>query len=70
MSPGRAVSFSLSVIGIAVGVALSAPSGPDSPRAKFAGWLRAHGYPDLATVVAPEVTQLPGMDENTLPPLP
>lgn len=71
MTLGRTISFSLSVIGIAVAVALSAPSGPDSPRAKLAGWLRAHGYPEVATVVAPDVTQLPGMGGGTtLPPLP
>jgi hypothetical protein len=71
MSSGRVISFSLSVIGIAVGVALSAPSGPDSPRAKLANWLRAHGHPKAAIIVAPDVTQLPGMDgANPLPPLP
>ena len=71
MSLGRTISFSLSVIGIAVAVAWNAPSGPDSPRAKLAGWLRAHGYPEVATIVAPDVTELPGMGgSNTLPPLP
>ena len=71
MSSGRAISFSLSVICIAVGVAFSAPSGPDSPRAKLANWLRAHGHSEAAIIVAPDVTQLPGMDGgNPLPPLP
>jgi hypothetical protein len=69
MSPARALSFSISVISLAVGVALAAPSGPDSPRAKFGRWLRAHGYPEVAAVVEPtEVTPLPGGE--ILPPLP
>lgn len=71
MSPARALSFSLSVIGFAVAVAWGAPSGPDSPRARFAGWLRAHGHPDIAAVVAPADLTQPGTGDGlVLPPLP
>jgi hypothetical protein len=64
----RTLGFSLSVVFFAVSVALSAPSGPDSPRAKFGRWLRAHGYQEIATVIEP--TQLPDGSGLTLPPLP
>jgi len=72
MSSGRVISFAISVISLAVLVALSAPSGPDSPRSKAGRWLRAHGYPEIATVVEPTtVPDLPGIGgAPTLPPLP
>jgi hypothetical protein len=68
----RAIAFAVSVLSLAVLVALSAPTGPDSPRAKFGRWLRAHGYPEVATVVEPTaLPELPGISGSpTLPPLP
>ncbi len=68
----RALMFAVSVMSLAVLVALSAPTGPDSPRAKFGRWLRAHGHPEIATVVEPTaVPDLPGISgPATLPPLP
>jgi hypothetical protein len=72
MSSGRAISFAISVISLAVLTALSAPTGPDSPRAKGARWLRAHGYPEIAIVVEPStVPDVPGIGgAPALPPLP
>ena len=72
MGSGRVISFSISVISLAVLVALSSPTGPDSPRAKAGRWLRAHGYPEIAIVVEPStVPDLPGVGgAPTLPPLP
>jgi len=68
----RAMAFAVSVISLAVLVALSTPSGPDSPRATFGRWLRAHGHPEMATVVEPTaVPELPGISGGaSLPPLP
>ncbi len=68
----RAMMFAVSVISLAVFVALSAPGGPDSPRAKLGQWLRAHGHPEIATVVEPaSVPGLPGIGGGaTLPTLP
>jgi hypothetical protein len=68
----RAMMFAVSVISLAVCVALSAPAGPDSPRAKLGLWLRAHGHPEIATVVEPPaVPDLPGIGGGaTLPTLP
>jgi len=69
---GRIISFAVSVISLAVLVALSTPTGPDSPRAKAGRWLRAHGYPEIAIVVEPTaVPDLPAIGgAPTLPPLP
>ena len=68
MTSGRAIAFAVSVISLAIMVALSAPTGPDSPRAKTARWLRAHGYPEIATVVdPPAVPDLPGISGSPLP---
>lgn len=68
----RAIMFAVSVLSLAALVALSAPGGPDSPRAQFGRWLRAHGHPEIATVVEPAaVPELPGIGGGaTLPPLP
>ena len=68
----RAMMFAVSMISLAVLVALSAPGGPDSPRAKLGQWLRAHGHPEIATVVEPSaVPDLPGIGGGaTLPTLP
>jgi hypothetical protein len=68
----RVMTFAVSVISLAVLVALSAPTGPDSPRARFGRWLRAHGHPEMATVVEPTaVPELPGISGGSpLPPLP
>lgn len=71
MSSGRAIAFAVSVISLAIMVALSSPSGPDSPRAKTARWLRAHGYPEVATVIEPPtVPDLPGISGGAPLPLP
>lgn len=62
MTASRAVMFSLSTLALAAAVAWEAPGGPDSPRAKLAVWLREHGYPNAAIVVAPpDPTTLPGL---------
>jgi len=53
MGSSRAIAFAISVLSFAALVALSAPSGPDSPRAKAGRWLRSHGYPEIATVIEP-----------------
>ena len=68
----RTLMFAVSVLSLAALVALSAPDGPDSPRARFGRWLRAHGHPEIATVVEPPgVPELPGIGGGTtLPPLP
>jgi len=66
----RTLSFSLSVLSLAFAVAWAAPSGPDSPRARFGHWLRAHGHPEIAVIVEPDVTKLPGMGDGQLPTLP
>ena len=68
----RTLMFAMSVISLAVVAALSAPSGPDSPRARFGRWLRAHGHPEIAIVVEPTVVpDLPGISGGaSLPPLP
>lgn len=77
MSSGRAVMFAVSTLALAASVAWSAPAGPDSPRARFAGWLRAHGYPEMASLVEPiSPNALPGLPKDSplpsqaLPPLP
>ena len=68
----RAMTFAVSVISLAVLVALSAPTGPDSPRAKAGRWLRAHGHADMAIVVEPTIVpDLPNISGGaTLPTLP
>jgi len=68
----RAMMFAVSVISLAILVALSAPGGPDSPRAKLGQWLQANGHPEIATVVEPaKVPDLPVIGGSaTLPTLP
>jgi hypothetical protein len=77
MTSGRAIMFALSTLTFAAGVAWEAPAGPNSPRAKLAGWLRDHGYANAATFVEPpNVNALPGVPANSglppdiIPPLP
>ncbi|HUQ83063.1 MAG TPA: hypothetical protein VM076_18070 [Gemmatimonadaceae bacterium] len=53
MTPSRAISFSISVLAVAASVAFTAQTGPDSPRARTAVWLRAHGYSEMADLVEP-----------------
>jgi hypothetical protein len=53
MTPSRAVSFSISVLAVAATVAFTSQTGPDSPRARTAVWLRTHGYPEMADLVEP-----------------
>lgn len=53
MTPSRAVSFSISVLAVAATIAFTSQTGPDSPRARTAGWLRAHGYSEMADLVDP-----------------
>ena len=69
MSPSRAITMSISVLIFAAGVAWTAPSGPDSPRARLAVWLRDHGYTSMALVVAPPdpASALPSEIIPTLP---
>lgn len=68
MTPSRAIMFAVSTLTFAAGVAWSAPDGPDSPRARFAGWLRTHGHPGMAAAVEPvSATTLPGMKDSPLP---
>ena len=53
MSPSQAIRFSISVLIVAVTIALSTKTGPDSPRARAAVWLRAHGYSEMADYIEP-----------------
>lgn len=80
MSSSRAIMFAVSTLALAAGVAWSAPDGPDSPRARFAGWLREHGHSTMAAAVAPpsavRTDALPGTPKDSplppqvIPPLP
>ena len=77
MSSGRAIMFAASTLALAASVAWSAPAGPDSPRARFAGWLRDHGHPEMASLVEPaSPNSLPGLPKDSqlpsqmAPPLP
>jgi len=80
MSPGRAIMFAVSTITLAVGVAWSAPDGPDSPRARLAGWLCEHGHSTMAQAIEPTSTARPGalpgvpkdspLPAQVIPPLP
>jgi len=77
MTSSRAIMFALSTLTLAAGVAWEAPAGPDSPRAKFAGWLRDHGYASAAAFVEPpKPNALPGVPADSplpreiIPPLP
>ena len=77
MTSGRAIMFALSTLTLAAGVAWEAPAGPDSPRAKCAGWLRDHGYANAAAFVEPpKPNALPGVPADSplpreiIPPLP
>ena len=56
MSPGRAIQFSITVLIVAATIALSSQTGPDSPRARAAVWLRAHGYPEVADFIEPSTS--------------
>ena len=68
MSLGRVIMFAISTISLAVMVAWSAPDGPDSPRARAAVWLRAHGHPEMARVIEPvPADALPAPIIPTLP---
>jgi hypothetical protein len=68
MSLSRVIMFAISTISLAVVVAWSAPDGPDSPRARAAVWLRAHGHPDMARVVEP--ASLDALPTPVIPTLP
>ena len=80
MSLSRAIMFSISTIALAISVAWSAPDTPDSPRARLAGWLRAHDHPAMARAIEPtSMTRngaLPGtpldlpLPSQVIPPLP
>jgi hypothetical protein len=56
MRPSQAIRFSISVLIIATAIALSTKTGPDSPRARAAAWLRAHDYPELGDYIDPAST--------------
>jgi hypothetical protein len=80
MSSSRAMMFAASTIALAVSVAWSAPDSPDSPRARLAGWLRAHGHTEMARAIEPtsmtRTDVLPGvpldlpLPSQVIPPLP
>ena len=80
MSSSRAIMFSISTIALAISVAWAAPDTPTSPRARLAGWLRAHDHPTMARAIEPtSLTRkgaLPGapldlpLPSQVIPPLP
>jgi hypothetical protein len=80
MNSSRAIMFAVSTITLAVGVAWSAPDTPDSPRARLAVWLRAHGHSTVAQAIEPasavRTDVLPGVPKDSplptqvIPPLP
>ena len=77
MTSARALMFGLSTLALAASVAWEAPAGPNSPRARLAGWLKDHGYANAAMIVEPpSPNAIPGLPADSplqptmTPPLP